>query len=326
MKKFTVSIIALGGLTVSGFSTPAFSADQYTIAVGSLGGTFGRLGAGLAEVFNQNSKDQKLSVVPGGAKANPARIGSGGADIGFSFGNLVKNARSGQFPYKKKIDNLRMIAAFYNSCYHIYASKELYDKGIKTFSDFVNSKEPLKSSVGKKGTSTEYVSSVMIKHLGSSYKDLEDRGFKIVYAGVGASARQISSRSIDFYHHNAGVPNAAGLQAHLSRDLVFLTMKDGTKEALKKAGYDPCVIPGGIYKGAKNDTPSMGSSGIVIGTDKTPDKLVTAFLEISWAKKKTLHDIHKIFKKWDLKKAATDLQIPFHPAAVAFYKKHGIMK
>ena len=327
MKRLTVIALALGGLGTVALSTPAYSADQYTMAVGSLGGTFGRLGAGLTEVFNQNNEDQKLSVVPGGGKANPARIGSGGADIGFSFGNLVNNAIKGEFPYApKKFDNLRMIGAFYDSCYHQYASKERFDAGIKTIDDFVASKEPLGISVGKKGTSTEFVSSVMLKHLGTDYKALEKRDFKIVFAGVGASSRQILSRSIDFYFHNSGIPNAAGIQAHLARDLTFLQMSDGVRGALIKAGFNDCVIPGGLYKGAPNDVKSVGTSGIIIGTDKTPDALVYNFIKTAWENRKTLHEVHKIFTRWDLKKASKDLGVPFHPAAIKFYKEQGVMK
>ena len=327
MRRRVVVGLVLGGLVATGYSVPAFSAEQYTMAVGSLGGTFGRLGAGLTEVFNQHNDEQKLSVVPGGGKANPARIGTGGADIGFSFGNLVNNAIKGEFPYApKKYDNLRMIGAFYNSCYHQYAAKERFDAGIRTIDDLVASKEPLGISVGKKGTSTEFVSSVMLKHLGTSYDELEKRGFKIVFAGVGASSRQIRSRSIDFYNHNSGIPNAAGIQAHLSRDLTFLEMSEGVRGALIKAGFNDCEIPGGLYKGAPEAVKSVGTSGIVIGTDKTPDTLVYAFVKTAWENRKTLHEVHKIFKTWDLEKASVDLGVPFHPAAVKFYKEQGVMK
>ena len=63
MNKLTVSVLALGGLAATGLATPAFSAEQYTFAVGSLGGTFGRLGAGLAENFNNHAKDMKLKTI-----------------------------------------------------------------------------------------------------------------------------------------------------------------------------------------------------------------------------------------------------------------------
>ena len=327
MRKFVISILVGGGMVVSAAATPtpAFSADQYTFAVGSLGGTFGRLGAGLVEIFNQKQEKSKFSVVPGGGKSNPARIGTLGADIGFSFGNLIKNARAGESPYKKPYANLRMVANFYDSCYHQYAAAELVDGGIKTVDDIVASKTPIKLSVGKKGTSTEYIASIMIKNLGSSYKTLEARGYKIVFAGVSASSRQIRSRGIDFYFHNSGIPNAGGIQAHLSRDLKFLAMSDNTKAGLIKAGFAKCVIPGGIYKGAPGDTHSVGTNGVVIATDKTPTDLVYNFLKIAHANSKFLGNVHKIFKSWTKKKASADLGIPKHPGAIKYYKEMGLM-
>ena len=326
MKKLTVSIIALGSLTATGLVTPAFSAEQYTFAVGSLGGTFGRLGAGLAENFNKHAKDMKLSVIPGGGRANPKMIGSGKADIGFSFANLSKNALKGQSPYGKKFSNLRMVGTFYYSCYHMYSAAELVDGGIKTFDDFVKSKKPLNISVGKRGSSTEYITGLMVKHNGSSYEDLKKRGFKLVFAGVGASARQLSSRSLDFYNHNSGIPNAKGIEAHLSRPLKFMTLSKSTCKMLIEAGFNDCEIPGGIYKGAPNATPSVGTSGVVIATDKTPDKLVYNLLKISNEHVKTLHNVHKIFKRWSMKKSATDHNFPFHPAAAKYYKEQGVLK
>jgi uncharacterized protein len=327
MRKLVTSVLVGGGLIVSAAATPtpAYSADQYTFAVGSLGGTFGRLGAGLVEIFNQKQEKSKFSVVPGGGKSNPARIGTLGADMGFSFGNLIKNARAGQSPYKKAYSNLRMVANFYDSCYHQYAAKELVAGGVKSMDDLVASKTPQKISVGKKGTSTEYIASLMMKHLGTSYKGLEKRGYKIVFAGVSASSRQIRSRGIDYYLHNSGIPNAGGIQAHLSRDLVFLKMTDGTKKALMNAGFAKCVIPGGIYKGAPGETHSVGTNGVVIATEKTPTDLVYNFLKITHGNPKFLHNVHKIFKKWTKKKASVDLGIPKHPGAIKYYKEAGLM-
>ena len=101
MRYLTLSVAAIVGLTFVNAPTPAYSAPkQYTLAVGTLGGTMGRLGAGLSSVFNEKQSKYKTSVVPGGGRANPARVGGGGADIGFSFSNMIKAARKGKSPYK----------------------------------------------------------------------------------------------------------------------------------------------------------------------------------------------------------------------------------
>ena len=102
--KTSLCIIA-AGVMVCGSPSPVIAADQLSIAVGTLGGTMGRLGAGLADVVNKNQTDMKLSVTPGGGRANPARVSTGGADFGYSFTNFTATALAGKAPFKKKYPN-----------------------------------------------------------------------------------------------------------------------------------------------------------------------------------------------------------------------------
>ena len=324
MRYLTLSVAAIVGITFINAPSPAYSAPkQYTLAVGSLGGTMGRLGAGLSNVQNDKQEKYKYSVVPGGGRANPARVGGGGADFGFSFSNLTKAARNGTFPYKKPYKNLRMIASFWNSCYHQYIAKELYDSGIKTWDDIVASKNSLKLGPSKKGTSSEFFSQLIVKHLGTSYEELTKRGYKLMFAGAGGSSRAIASRNIDMYVHNSGIPNGAGLRAALSRDLTFLDMSPSVKKMLVSHQFQPCTIPGGTYKGTKTDKHSMGASGMLLTTDKMSSKTVYSFLKVAHGNVKTLSNVHKIFKKWTPKFAARDLGVPMHPGAIKFYKELG---
>ena len=154
---FSRKSIFIAALSFLVFSAPAFLANealsagkQYDLAVGSLRGTMGRLGAGLANVINKNNKEFGLSVTPGGGRANPARIGGGGADFGYSFSNFSANALTGKSPYKKSYPNLRGIAKFWDSCYHQYAAKELFDAGITSWRKIIESKKPLKLAPAKK--------------------------------------------------------------------------------------------------------------------------------------------------------------------------------
>ena len=96
MRYKTPLYIFAAGLMVSGSPSPVIAADQLSIAVGTLGGTMGRLGAGLADVVNKNQTDMKLSVTPGGGRANPARVSTGGADFGYSFTNFTATALAGK--------------------------------------------------------------------------------------------------------------------------------------------------------------------------------------------------------------------------------------
>ena len=301
------------------YSAPA----KYDIAVGTLGGTMGRLGAGLSEILNRKQNKVIYSVVPGGGRANPARVGGGGADFGYSFSNFAGAALAGKAPFKKVYKDLRGIATFWDSCYHQYAAKELYDSGIKTWADIIKAKKPQKVGVAKKGTSTEFVGSVIVKHYGTSYKALTKRGYKLNFAGVGGMSRAIRGRQIDYYFHNSGDPNGSGIQAALGRNIVLLDMSDDVKKLLAGHGFTPCQIPGGIYKGNPNPKDSMGLSGVLLTTTKMSADVVYSILKIAKAERKFLGGVHKIYKSWDPKKASMNIGVPLHDGAKRFYKEIG---
>lgn len=326
MRYITPMIVAAMGL---GFAvttpTASHSADQYDLAVGSLGGTMGRLGAGISDVFNKKQSAVRVSVSPGGGRANPARLGTGGADFAFSFSNFTATALAGTTPFKKPYKNIRVIAKFWDSCYHQYIAKDLYDTGIKSWEDIVASKNPVKIALVKKGTSSEYTGYLISKFLGSSYAKMAKRGDKQTFTGAGAMSRAIRSSQIDIYHHNSGDPQGAGLQAALGRDLRFGHMSDNVKKHLATHGYTPCVIPGGIYKGNDKDTHSMGLSGVLLTRDVMSADTVYNLLKTIASSKKELTAVHKIFKKWDPKRGADLKGLPFHPGAVKFYKEMGVM-
>lgn len=324
MRYITPAMMLAAGLgMVASMPTASHAADQFSVAVGTLGGTMGRLGAGLTDVVNKNQGDMKLSVTPGGGRANPARVSTGGADFGYSFTNFTSTALAGKAPFKQAYPNLRVVARFFNSCYHQYVGKDVFDSGIKSWEDIVAAKKPLKIALVRKGTSTEFTGSVIVKALGSSYEKMAARGDKQTFTGTGANSRAIRSGQIDVYFHNSGDPNGAGIQAALGRSLTFLRLTPKIKSVLTDNGYTPCTIPGGIYKGNDQDTESMGLSGVLLTTDKMDSKVVYNILKIAAANKKTLGAVHKIYKSWTPKFAADIGGLPLHPGAAKFYKEVG---
>lgn len=325
--RYLPSLIAVAAtVTVAGMPTNSFAqSKQMSLVVGSLGGTMGRLGSGIVDVYNKAQTDNKLSVTPGGGRANPARLGGGNGDFGFSFTAFMANAIKGQAPYKKAHSNLRAVAKFYGACYHQYIAKDLYDSGIKSWEDLVSSKKPLKVGISKKGTSTEYVGSLLVAGLGSSYKDLEGRGYKLTFGGTGANSRAIRSKQVDIYFHNSGDPSGPGVQAALGRDLTFMQMTPKVKKILAANGFTPCTIPGGIYKGVDKPVESMGMNGMLMTTAAMSDETVYNLLKATNDNLKTLGNVHKVFKSWNPKYAADLGSLPVHPGAMRFYKEMGAM-
>ena len=138
-------------------------------------------------------------------------------------------------------------------------------------------------------------------------------------------SRAIRARQIDFYFHNSGDPNGAGIQAAQGRDLVFLNMDNDVKKLLADMNFKPCAIPGGIYKGNPKPTYSMGLSGVLLTTTKMDAKTVYSLLKIMSSNLKTLGSVHKIYKKWKPSVGAAHMGVPMHPGAKRFYKEAGAL-
>ena len=285
---------------------PAVSAPrQLSMVVGTQAGTMTRLGTGIMDVFNKASKEAKVTLVPGGGRAN------------FS-------AYNGKEPFKKSFKNLRGVIKLWDSVYHQYIGKEVYEGGIRSWEDIVKSKRPLGLGLASRGTSTEYLSRSIVAALGSSYADLQKRGFKLTFTGIGESSRYYRGKQIDAFFHNAGAPNAAGLQAILGRSTVFMEMSKPIMEKLKGLGFSEMSIPANTYKGIAKAAYSVGDSGVLLTTDKMDPAVVYSLLKITHESKKTLVNVHSTFKQMDPKMSWKVTGVPLHEGAKRYYGEQGV--
>jgi TRAP transporter TAXI family solute receptor len=60
---------------------------------------------------------------------------------------------------------------------------------------------------------------------------------------------------------------------------------------------------------------------------KAPDPVVTGVLKALWENEEKLKPIHPQFREWTRERAATaEITIPYHPAAIQFYRDKGVWK
>lgn len=319
------SVPALAGMVAASLALPAAAQEQLSIVGSTEGGTMYRLGAIISETFNGAQDDTRLNLAVGGGAANPARVGSGKGDLGFSFSNFAVSAYNGKEPFKEEFKKLRHVAAFWQSCYHQYIAKELYDAGVKSWDDLVSSEQPLSIGAGPPGTSTDAINQLLLAAYDTSFEDLSAKGYKFTYTGMGATSEQIRSGQVDIYFHNSGDPNAAGVEAALGRELTFMDPSETLKTAMTEAGFSPCVIPGGIYENIDEDHQSMGALGVLMAYEDTDPEVVYALLNVISENIDTLGNTHSIFKGWTPEYGAADYDLPLHPGAEKFYKEKGVI-
>ena len=297
---------------------------QMTMAVGTLGGSLGRMGAGVSEVFNRNDQDAKISVVPGGGAANPERVGMGSTEFGVTFSNFAQLAYKGKKPFKKAFKNLRGVINFYSSFYHQYVGRELYDSGIRTWDDVINSKKPLRIGVIRKGTSSDFVNRTIVDLYGLSYDDLTKRGFTLTFMGTGQTAKAYQNKQLDMWFNNTGPPNGAGMQACLARPTAFMNIPDHLADKMIELGFSRVTLPADTYKGQTEPVHSIGASICILTTEEMDPQVVYNLLAYTHSNKQFLSGVHKSFKKLDVKKSWQGIGIPLHEGAKKYYREQGI--
>jgi len=278
----------------------------------------------MTEFFNRHSSDVKLNAVPGAGRANPERVGTGGTEFGFSFSSYAYQAFKGQEPFKKAFPELRGVIKLWESAYHQYAGKEVVEGGIRSWADIVKSPRPLRLGVGSRGTSTDEFNRNILAFYKIGYDDLRKRGFTLTHVGVDANSQAFQARQIDFYFHNAGVPNAAGIQATIGRPTIFLDMPAEVVKHLAKFGLVPATIPANTYKGQDKPVHTVGDHGFLLTTTKMEPATVYSLLKIMHENKTFLVGVHGLFKRMDPKTSWKGISIPLHEGARRFYTEQGV--
>ena len=92
-------------------------------------------------------------------------------------------------------------------------------------------------------------------------------------------------------------------------------------------GYYGRVIKAGAAAAMVEDT-CVIAYDIYFATHKAaPDHVVSALMKAVWDNEAKLKPIHPTFREWTQERAATaEMTIPYHPAAIKFYRDKGIWK
>jgi TRAP transporter TAXI family solute receptor len=92
-------------------------------------------------------------------------------------------------------------------------------------------------------------------------------------------------------------------------------------------GYYPRWVKAGTAAAVVEDTCFIAYDQYLIAGKGVPDEMVESTLRSIWDNVDKLPAIHPIFKEWTRDRAVTtEMTIPYHPAAVRFFKERGAWK
>lgn len=92
-------------------------------------------------------------------------------------------------------------------------------------------------------------------------------------------------------------------------------------------GYYPRWVKAGTATAVVEDTCFIAYDNYLTAAKGVPDKVVEAVLKALWDNVDRLPPLHPIFREWTREQAVSaDVTLPYHPAAVRFYKERGAWK
>ena len=307
--------------------------NHITITTGSVGGTFYTLGGGMADMLNQNAAPKvPASSVSGGGTANVVMVGSGRADIGFSYSATLKQAQKGIEDFKgRPVTNLSAIAFLYPLRWHCAVNPAAFPNAKTTGDIFGPNSDPklLKIVPNKQGTGDCYVAQKVVEAYGTSLKKLASKGAKVDYSSYSEAVDGWRDGHINAFTPISLIPVNALVEIQTFSELKVLSIEDEVRKRLcDEFGLSELPIPAGSYTGQESDIQTVGMNNVLFTRTDYPEDLVYLLTKLLVEEKAHMNGIHAAFEQFD-PSTAWQIEftgIPLHPGAERYYREAGYMK
>lgn len=301
-------------------AAPVAHAQSLALATDAAGTTVNTIGSGMAKVIAQGA-GINVAVRPfAGPDAWLPLLGRNEIQLGaisaFTAWESYAQKGAGGAPV---IRNMRLLQSGSGSLYVDYLV--LAKSGI----------EAVKDLKGKRVSSAFGGHSAVINSIGStlagaglSWKDVTPVPVVGIVNGIDA----LVSGRLDATWAALGQPQVR--EAHAKVGVRYLPLENSPKalELVRQIAFPGAqlvTIPTGTAPGVDRDTPMMTYDSYLVATDQMSPETVRKVLSALWDKNADLIATHRNLAGFTRDKAVTvSVVIPYHPAAIAFYKEKGV--
>jgi uncharacterized protein len=314
-------VIFLFGLGAARAQQPPKSV---TIGTNPAGTVFYALGGGMASVISGAAPFQAVIQPYTGTSTFLPLLDSG--EIDFGIINAVEMNLAYQGPARFKV-------AGKNPLPHVPNTRLIMRGSPLQVSLVVKKDSTIKTVHDVKGkrVTGEYPANVAIWfHIytglasgGLTWNDVKVVPVPAVNEGVDA---MVQGRA-DVSNHAIGAAKIKEADASVGVRFVSMDCSPQGEERIKKAvpGYYPATVKSGSSTGIIGDTCVLSYDIYFVGHKALSGQTVQATLKALWDNIEKLPPLHAQFKDWTRERAASaDVTLPYHPAAVEFYKEKNL--
>ncbi len=321
MKKLAIATLTAALLLGAGGAN-AVEEKFITIGTGGQTGVYYVVGQSICRLVNRGEKEHGIKCTApstGGSVANLNAIRAGEQDMGIVQSDQQYKALKGQESFESAGPNeeLRAVFAAHPESFTVMARK---DAGIKTFDDLKGKRV----NIGNPGSGQRATMDVLMREKGW------DVGVFRLASELKAAeqAQALCDNKIDAMLYFVGHPNGSIQEAASSCEavLVPVTGPEVDKLVAEFPYYATSTIPGGMYPGSDQDTPTFGVSATLVSSTKASDEVVYQVVKAVFENFDRFKKLHPAFETLDpARMIKTGLSAPLHDGAVKYYKEKGWM-
>ena len=302
----------------------AFAQQKYlTIGTGGVTGVYYAAGGAICRLVNKDRAKHgiRCSVEStGGSVFNVNTIKAGELDLGFTQSDVQFNATKGlaQFKDGGAYGDLRAVFSVHPEPFTVLARKEA---NIKTFTDFKGKR----LNVGNPGSGTRASMEELLAAMGWKMSDFS------LASELKADEHgpALCDGKIDGFFYGVGHPSA-NIQdptTTCGAKLVPLTGPAVDKLVADKPYYAKVSIPGGLYPGNPDPTPTYGVLATMVASSKAPPETVYQVVKAVFDNFDEFKKLHPALANLKPENMVKDgLSAPLHDGAAKYYKEKGWIK
>jgi uncharacterized protein len=321
LRKLPLAVAAAATLLAAPWGSAVAQQQRFiTIGTGGLTGVYYAAGGAICRLMNAERSRHgiRCSVEStGGSVFNINTMRAGDLDFGVAQSDWQFHAVNGSSTFQQagKYGELRAVFSLHPEPFTILSRREA---NINNLNDLKGKRV----NVGNPGSGTRASMEELLRELGWSLRDF----------GLATELRAdehgpaLCDNRIDAFYYGVGHPSA-NIQDPITTCGARLVPIQGPaidKLVAERPYYAKVNIPGGLYAGHPNPTPTYGVLATFVTSTRVPDDVVYEMVRAVFEKFDDFKRLHPALANLDPQRMVSDgLSAPLHPGAARYYREKG---
>lgn len=295
----------------------------FTIATGTPGGIYHPLGAAICRMFRFEERTDALhcrSRSSSGSVANLAMLRDGRAEFALVQADLEEAAVDGTgfFEGAGPAPELRIVLSLHMEYFTVISRARLNLAGF-------NDLRGRRIGIGEEGSGQRASKDDLFAAYGLSLDELAG----IVQSDPATEVEQLCDGQLDALFFFVGHPNGLLQDAAIRCGVNFVPISGPEAEQLvyRKPFFVNVLIPGGLYRGIDQDTPTLGTRCVLLASASVPESTVFELVKAVFEHFDTFRRLHPAWGNLTRRLLVPKgLAAPLHAGAKRYLREHGYLE